>query len=411
MLLSIAMMVRNEEKNLPRCLESVKGLNAELIVVDTGSLDQTVKIAKDYGAKVYYHPWENNFAKHRNQSFSYATGDWIFQIDADEELVFHHNRAPRVLLEFLEQVRPDMNAIGLTCTDIEAGKPVTNIQLARIFRRGKVTYKRKIHNEPVFDGLIGIFPFGKLNHYGYDLDPLERKRKEKRTVGLLEEALEENPRDYDSMFYIAQAYASYAGKSDEAIEWAEKYARHRQNMKKGKFNESVYYMLVTSYMKKDNMIKCWEWLEVALKEVPGDLDLSMALLRYGLIMKNQNLVAAGARAFVTAYKDFEKVSSGRGGRFVFNYREDYLSIAIFHLAMTYLQHSVIELKNLWDIIPKIPEKLAGELQQGLKDWFEKNETIFKYNDTLLQASKTAQTLYTVNRKPDKSGLRASINTR
>jgi len=411
MLLSIAMMVRNEEKNLPRCLESVKGLNAELIVVDTGSLDQTIKIAKDYGAKVYYHPWENNFAKHRNQSFSYATGDWILQIDADEELVFYHNRAPRILLEFLEQVRSDMNAIGLTCTDIENGKTVTDIQLARIFRRGKVTYKRKIHNEPVFEGLIGIFPFGKLNHYGYDLDPLEKKRKEKRTVGLLKESLEENSRDYDSMFYLAQALASYADKREESIEWAEKYVKHRPNMKKGKFNESIYYMLVTSYMKNNDMIKCWKWLEVALKEVPGDLDLNMALLRYGMMTENQNLIGAGARAFITAYRDFEEGRSKKGGRFTFNYKEDYLAVAIFHLALTYLQHSVIELTNLWDIMPKIPEKLAGELQQGLKDWFEKNETIFKYNDTLLQASKTAQTLYTINQKSDKSRLRTAVNPR
>ncbi len=51
-MLSVAMIVKNEQQNLPRCLESLKGLFAELIVVDTGSIDQTIKIAKDYGAKV-----------------------------------------------------------------------------------------------------------------------------------------------------------------------------------------------------------------------------------------------------------------------------------------------------------------------------------------------------------------------
>lgn len=409
MLLSVAMIVRNEQKNLPRCLESIKKLNAELIVVDTGSLDQTIKIAKDYGAKVYQHPWENNFAKHRNQSFGYATGEWIFQIDADEEFVMYNNLSPNLLLDFLSKVRPDMNAIGLACTDIEAGKPVTHIQLVRIFRRGKVVYKRKIHNEPTFDGPVGIFPFGKLNHYGYDLDKFEKKKKEKRTVGLLQESLKENPKDYDSMFYLAQALASYADKRDESIMWAEKYANSEKKMKAGKFNESIYYMLVTSYMKKDDMANCWKWLETGLRKIPDDLDLNMALLRYGLLTNNQNLVAAGARAFVTSYNNFEKNKAKRGGRFTFNYREDYLAMATFHLATTYLEHSAIQLKNLWELLPRIPEKFASELQQGLKDWFDKNETIFKYNDSLLQASETARTLYGISQKSDKSRLRTPVH--
>ena len=311
-MLSVAMIVKNEQKNLPRCLESLKGLFAELIVVDTGSVDQTIKIAKDYGAKVYHHPWENDFAKHRNQSFSYATGDWILQIDADEELVFYHNRSPRVLLDFLNRVKSDIHAIALTCNDIEAGKVVTNTQLTRIFRKGKVTYKRKIHNEPMFKGLIGLFPFGKLNHYGYDLEPYQKKVKAKRTIGLLKESLKENPKDYDSMFYIAEAYSSYEKKYTEAIEWAEKYVQNRKKMKKNRFNDSAFYMLVILYMKINDLEKCWKWLKIALEEIPGDLDLSMALIRYGLITSNKNLIGSGARAFVTAYNNFEKDKANRG---------------------------------------------------------------------------------------------------
>ena len=401
------MIVKNEQENLVRCLESVKDLHAELIVVDTGSIDQTIKIAKDYGAKVYQHPWENNFAKHRNQSFGYATGDWIFQLDADEELVFHNNRAPRILLEFLEKVRPEINAVALSCTDIAKGQPVTNIQLTRIFRNGKVKYKRRIHNEPVFKGVVGIFPSGKLNHYGYDLTDSQREMKAKRTIGLLKESLIEDPKDYDSMFYIAQAYSSYEQNRDESISWGEKYANNRHKIKS--FNVSIFYMLVISYMKINDMARCWHWLEIGLKEVPGDLDLNMALLRYGLMTKNQNLASAGARAFVNTYHNFEKDAAKRGGRFVFNYREDYLAFATFHLAITYLQHSANELKSLYNIMPNIPKKLSDELRQGLKDWFDKNETIFKHNNSLLQASKTAQALYSVNPKPNGSRLRTRFN--
>ena len=80
------MIVKNEEDCLGRCLKSVCDHVDEIIIVDTGSTDGTVEIAKSYGARIYHHPWENDFSKHRNQSLSYATGDWIFILDADEEL-------------------------------------------------------------------------------------------------------------------------------------------------------------------------------------------------------------------------------------------------------------------------------------------------------------------------------------
>ena len=90
MKLSICMMVKDEEKNLRRCLNSVKPLIeegiAELIIVDTGSCDNTVDIIKEYTDKVYFHLWNNNFSSMRNISISYARGEWIFILDADEEV-------------------------------------------------------------------------------------------------------------------------------------------------------------------------------------------------------------------------------------------------------------------------------------------------------------------------------------
>jgi len=84
-MLSICMIVRDEEESLPRCLESIKDIADEIIVVDTGSKDKTKEIALKYGAKIYDHPWEDNFSLHRNQALSYATKKFVLQIDADEE--------------------------------------------------------------------------------------------------------------------------------------------------------------------------------------------------------------------------------------------------------------------------------------------------------------------------------------
>ena len=83
---SLAMIVRNEEANLAAALEGARQFCDELVVVDTGSTDDTVKIAKQFGAKVSYYPWDDNFSAARNKSFARAIGDWIFWMDADDTL-------------------------------------------------------------------------------------------------------------------------------------------------------------------------------------------------------------------------------------------------------------------------------------------------------------------------------------
>ena len=84
--LSLCMIVKNEEANLGRCLESVKGVADEIIIVDTGSTDRTVEIARQHGAKIVSHQWDDDFAVARNVSLRAATSDWILVLDADEAL-------------------------------------------------------------------------------------------------------------------------------------------------------------------------------------------------------------------------------------------------------------------------------------------------------------------------------------
>ena len=82
--LSLCMIVKNEEAHLARCLASVKALVDEIIIVDTGSGDKTIKIAQAFGAKVFKYGWDNDFAQARNFSLSKASGDWVLILDADE---------------------------------------------------------------------------------------------------------------------------------------------------------------------------------------------------------------------------------------------------------------------------------------------------------------------------------------
>ena len=84
--ISLCMIVRNEESYLPECLESVADVVNEIIIVDTGSTDNTKKIAESFGATVFDFTWVDDFSKARNYSLSKASNDWILYLDADERL-------------------------------------------------------------------------------------------------------------------------------------------------------------------------------------------------------------------------------------------------------------------------------------------------------------------------------------
>ncbi|CAG1020908.1 partial heptose III glucuronosyltransferase, partial [Methylococcales bacterium] len=86
MRVTLSMIVKNESKYLRGCLDSVFGAVDEIVIVDTGSNDDTIAIAEEYGAKVFHFPWQNDFSMARNFALEKSTGDWILYLDADERL-------------------------------------------------------------------------------------------------------------------------------------------------------------------------------------------------------------------------------------------------------------------------------------------------------------------------------------
>ena len=217
--LSICMMVKNEAGNLPRCLESLKPLmtavSSELIVVDTGSNDDTVEIARRYTDKIYFHPWNNNFSEMRNITIGYATGRWLLIIDADEELLSHQS-----LVKFLNKKHPaDIVGAAMFVRNHTSDTQWVVLNSPRIFRNdGKMHYKGAIHNTPVIVGGIEVTD-AIIAHYGYlstDKDLMERKFQ--RTSTILKSELERDP---DNIYYLFQLSTTYAMHNDNEESLAE----------------------------------------------------------------------------------------------------------------------------------------------------------------------------------------------
>ncbi|MCT8976130.1 glycosyltransferase family 2 protein [Clostridium sp. CX1] len=227
MKVSICMMVKDEQKNLRRCIESFKSLLdlklAELIVVDTGSSDATVDIAREYTEKIYFHPWNNDFSDMRNKTISYAKGEWILIIDADEELVNVDELIKIINLKKISSYNTMIFQVrsfnDLNNKDIAAVNPSP-----RLFKNdGEFKYVGSVHNQPLFKTPIKITNI-MLNHYGYILDDKElMEKKFIRTKSILEKELSKNPNNDYYQFQLGVAYDMHGDRKEAYKEFKKAY--------------------------------------------------------------------------------------------------------------------------------------------------------------------------------------------
>lgn len=209
---SACIIAKNEENNLPRLLESIKGKFDEIVLVDTGSTDKTVEIAKSYGAKVFYREW-NGFADARQYAVEKATGEWIWFFDADCELEEdEYERFKRILL--LVHENPVIEGIGVVYKNTDINGQVKGYSNTVHIHRKKpeLVWEGKIHERVVNKntGTIIIPPFSVyVLHHGY-ADLKTQLCKAKRNLKLIFEELRRLKPDqkeyYMNIFYVLQSY-------------------------------------------------------------------------------------------------------------------------------------------------------------------------------------------------------------
>jgi glycosyltransferase involved in cell wall biosynthesis/Tfp pilus assembly protein PilF len=203
--LSVCLIAKNEERFLNGCLESIRGLADQIILVDTGSTDRTVEIARAHGAEIHFRAWDNDFSAARNAALLHARGDWILVLDADEEVSKAHHSNLRALLT-------QANTIAYRLPLVDVGREDQGVsQVPRLFRNApQQFYVSRVH-EQVYASLElnrekwsmeNRFGDARLLHYGYQTEVVKSRNKVQRNLRLLEQANEEYPNDVNLLMNL-----------------------------------------------------------------------------------------------------------------------------------------------------------------------------------------------------------------
>ncbi len=200
--ISLVMIVKNEERFLPKCLTSAREVVDEIVIVDTGSTDATMAIALQFGAKVIPHTWSDDFSEARNIALAHATGDWALWLDADEEIEASSGPAFRAAAE---SAAPDVGGFmvrfrnWLQSTTVQEDSDMAVHHACRLFRLVPgVRFEGRIHEQNLrslqnLGYRYEYTPGLTLDHFGYASEIMTTRNKHERFIRMLTREVEECP--------------------------------------------------------------------------------------------------------------------------------------------------------------------------------------------------------------------------
>lgn len=222
--LSLCIIARNEQEYIASCLESVIDTVDEIILVDTGSTDHTVEIARSLGAKIIHEPWHDHFARARNRSLEEASGDWILVLDADERLA--PESRPHIRQAILETTA---HAVNVLIKNFLVSDPLFGAwtsRAVRLFRNDPgIRFEGRVH-ERIMPSIerSGMRVADRNDilviHYGYSDDGPKKRERQERNLRLLLMEIKERPGDPLLHYHLGATYQSM-GEIQKAIEHLE----------------------------------------------------------------------------------------------------------------------------------------------------------------------------------------------
>lgn len=352
--LSVCIIARDNARTIGACLESIRDLADEIIVVDTGSTDDTIEIAERLGARVIRFPWVDDFSAARNESLRHARGAWIFWMDTDDTITLDNARKLRELVcgSHLPNVA---GYIIKVCCPAAPGEPASDFEMVdhvKLFRNDSaIRFEDRVHEQvlPSIRRLGGdvVLTDIYVNHSGSDQSPEGQRRKCERDLRLLHIQLEERPYYSFGLFNLGMTY-SYLKEPERAIEYLERCLALSDPTDSPV--RKVYALLVVNYARLGRRDRALEICQTGRRFYPKDPEL---LFRQGLVLLELRRYVEAEQSFRGALRndDDPHLSSMVVGIVSF--------LARHNLAVTYQEMGRLDLAEcqLRQVLDEAPDHL------------------------------------------------------
>lgn len=309
--LSVCIITKNEAEKLKKCLKELAPYPWELVVVDTGSEDNSVEIAKQYGANICSFSWVNDFAAAKNYAIAQAKNEMVLVLDTDEYL------EPLDYKKLMRQVEANPGAVGrimrrnVFVADGEEKETVEYIH--RIFSKKLYCYQGRIHEQvirkdadPAGDGRWNYETYYTelcILHDGYSGTEEERQKKAQRNIRLLLEAQKDSPEDPYLQYQLGKGYYM-AGNYEEAANW---------------FDKALYYDLNPKLEYVIDMVETYGYALLKLGRAQDGLMLEGVYNEFGNSADFQflmGLIYMNNEMFDKAVEEFKKATKHETARTV-----------------------------------------------------------------------------------------------
>jgi len=383
--ISLCLIVKNEGQCLARCLESFKAVVNEICILDTGSTDKTVEIAKSFGAKIEFFEWNDDFSEARNRNLEMATMAWIMVADADEYL---RQKDIPTLKQALKLRQYDGFLIKTLNFNQEGSKQyIVNLN-QRIFKNNKnFYYQGRIHEQVVCidpakkaEGFIAI-DVG-FYHTGYLRSEREEKRKNQRNLMILDKSIEEEPETMFSLFNLANELSNDPNKHQEALNLYHRAYAYR-DFGAGFMPKLMMFRLL-AMIREQLWDEALEAIGDGLSAYPDFTDL---VYQRGIVEKKKGLVLKAIASFEKCLKmgkpraalEFSKLSYGYGAHF--HLAEIYKQQEEFAKAFAHYQQCLRLEKSKYELLYPMLDCLVG-LEDDRKKVAEVIKRFFNMEDDL-----------------------------
>jgi len=389
--ISAALIMKNEEDNLSRLLKSLQGKFDEIVVVDTGSEDRSIEIAKSFGCKVFQKEW-NGFADARNFAIQKCSGDWIWHFDADFELEESEFEKFRKVVEYLKEYDKNctLEAIFVKVKNYGLDGTIKGISSQAFIHRNKNTIRwiGNIHEELLAKSSHDFNIY--VNHFGYSKSNVQIQ-KAYRNLELIKKDLDLFQKDkrkyFIKLFYLFQTIDILATHDTEMLKDVDLYLKEFKQLKeKFKDERQMHFFIYYAHVYIADILRILKKYDEGLQFCREALDTSPIYpdiyIAKARILEENNQINESVDTylnFLVEVEEYEKYNFNRNGQMVVIDNYSQVNLIIEKIAKSLGNDEIlIKVNNLWK---SKRSKFAG-LILAFYYYFRNHKKLYKHLDKL-----------------------------